>query len=564
MDKGKRPVCYDEEDEDPVQIDGEGKIDDGTVSLCLLGKLWTDRPYNVYGLMETMKKLWCPTKGMVCRDMGASLISFQFHSKRDMDRVLDMEPWHFNKQILVLNKISNDVQPSLMKFSRTPFWIRLYDVPMRGRNESTLRQIGGRFGEIVEIDSTTMRGMTRSIRMKVLLDLEKPMKRGTRIRVGSGEPCWIPATYERLPSFCYMCGMLGHIFKDCDRLIENEEAGYRINEEHLPFGEWMKASPMKLVQVTPSRVTESQGDSRRNLFKHIDPAMDREQKAGPVAESKALREESGQLQTLMKSMEKCEVGKKAQDYQNTQPTTQNSQNLESNVSNSSTLADAKKPNTSIHMPPQNQLLPKLPNPYPNYTNNIPYIPTEILKSMFGNQNNNSSHITPTLTPTLKNSHQSKTLNIPLTSPNPATTMKPHETKPKPTHILQHLPVIKPQKTELKHTHTLQQPPIIKPPIMERLTTKPGAHIKTEPPSPNKEASQATTGTSDKAGKWKRHQGNAQRNKSEGGVMEKNAKRKEDHMEIDRADNGISKKPKSVNEDISISTAAAAGQPRRTL
>lgn len=68
MDKGKRQVEYEEEqEEDPIHIEEtQGDLDD-TVKLCLLGKLYTDRPYNTYGLIETMKKLWCPTKGMVCR-----------------------------------------------------------------------------------------------------------------------------------------------------------------------------------------------------------------------------------------------------------------------------------------------------------------------------------------------------------------------------------------------------------------------------------------------------------------------------------------------------------------
>lgn len=84
-------------------------------------KLWTDRPYNMYGLFETMKKLWNPLKCMICRDMGANLLSFQFNSKRDMERVISMEPWPFNKHVLVLSPISNDVQTSQIQFNKYPF-----------------------------------------------------------------------------------------------------------------------------------------------------------------------------------------------------------------------------------------------------------------------------------------------------------------------------------------------------------------------------------------------------------------------------------------------------------
>lgn len=46
-----------EDEEEPICIDATCVPNDATVSLNLLGKLWTDKPYNKYGLFETMKKV---------------------------------------------------------------------------------------------------------------------------------------------------------------------------------------------------------------------------------------------------------------------------------------------------------------------------------------------------------------------------------------------------------------------------------------------------------------------------------------------------------------------------
>lgn len=94
MDKSKRIVIEDDDEEEPVQIGGSTTPNDETVSMCLIGKLWTTRSYNSFGMVETMKKLWNPTQGMTCRDLGFNLMSFQFNTPRDMRRVMDMEPWH--------------------------------------------------------------------------------------------------------------------------------------------------------------------------------------------------------------------------------------------------------------------------------------------------------------------------------------------------------------------------------------------------------------------------------------------------------------------------------------
>lgn len=67
--------------------------------------------------------------------------------------------------MLVLKKITNEVQPSAMVFDTTPFWIRIYDLPRIGREVATIRQIGARFGEVLEIDHTTLSGITQSVRV---------------------------------------------------------------------------------------------------------------------------------------------------------------------------------------------------------------------------------------------------------------------------------------------------------------------------------------------------------------------------------------------------------------
>lgn len=228
MERRRRIVLEDEEEEEAIQIGGVNVPNDETMALCLIGKLWTERSYNTFALMETMKKLWCPSKGLICRDLGNNMIAFQFNSARDMKRVQAMEPWHFNKHALVLKQISKDTQPSGMEFDEIPMWIRIYDLPISGREITTIRQIGKRVGEVVEIDKETITSLTRSVRLKVVIQLGKPLKRGIKIRIGQAEPCWLPITYERLPSFCYYYGRLGHTQKDCDKL---EEKDAEITEE---------------------------------------------------------------------------------------------------------------------------------------------------------------------------------------------------------------------------------------------------------------------------------------------------------------------------------------------
>ena len=79
------------------------------------------------------------------------------------------------------------------------------------------------------------------------IDIRKPLRRGILVEGEDGEEdCWCPIKYEFIPNFCYSCGCLGHVEKECDSCVELE-AGCR------QFGEWMR--------VTPSR-WKGQGDQR--------------------------------------------------------------------------------------------------------------------------------------------------------------------------------------------------------------------------------------------------------------------------------------------------------------
>ena len=42
--------------------------------------------------------------------------------------------------------------------------------------------------------------------------------RGKMIQIEDLEPSWVVFKYERLPIFCYRCGILGHQDKECPQL----------------------------------------------------------------------------------------------------------------------------------------------------------------------------------------------------------------------------------------------------------------------------------------------------------------------------------------------------------
>lgn len=77
-----------------------------------------------------------------------------------------------------------------------------------------------------------------SLRVKIKIDVTKSIRRGIRINIdGPIGGCWIPMKYKRLPNFCFQCGIIGHVQKDCFLSQENTE---RKKGFVAQYGTWLR------------------------------------------------------------------------------------------------------------------------------------------------------------------------------------------------------------------------------------------------------------------------------------------------------------------------------------
>ena len=95
------------------------------------------------------------------------------------------------------------------------------------------------------------------LRIWVDIDVTKPLMRGKMIHVEGAEAYWVFFKYERLPSFCYRCGILGHQDWECRKV---HKCCLSTDEGELQFGHWMRAIAPKTAQgkgsLGPSKFSE--------------------------------------------------------------------------------------------------------------------------------------------------------------------------------------------------------------------------------------------------------------------------------------------------------------------
>jgi len=88
-------------------------------------KFFTKRVGNAEAVAHTFKPLWKPSGELKIRDIGGNLLLFKFEHAMDLERVLEFEPWSYDKSLVVFQcAVDVEFAPSL-DFASINFWVQL-------------------------------------------------------------------------------------------------------------------------------------------------------------------------------------------------------------------------------------------------------------------------------------------------------------------------------------------------------------------------------------------------------------------------------------------------------
>ncbi|KAH0983830.1 hypothetical protein GBA52_011007 [Prunus armeniaca] len=135
-----------------------------------------------------MMKIWNTSREVRAKDLGENLFLFIFATELDRKRVLRNGPWNFDKALVLLEKPNGNIVPSSMLLKFAKFWVQIHNVPLLGMTVQIGRQIGNCMGECIYVtQGQDGECMGRFLRVRVKMDITKPLKWGTKISLPSGQ-----------------------------------------------------------------------------------------------------------------------------------------------------------------------------------------------------------------------------------------------------------------------------------------------------------------------------------------------------------------------------------------
>jgi hypothetical protein len=203
---------------------------------CILGKLISDRLVSRETIRNYFMDWWKPLKSITFKILGDNLFLIDFEDLEDKERVLNGRPWVFEGSLFIVEDFDGLTPPSKFTFDKAAFWVRMIDLPLACMSLEIGKRIGASMGEVEHVDTDGEGiGWGKYLRVKIRLDLHKPLQRGRKINV-EGTSTWITFQYERLPKFCFQCGVICHGRTGCPK-----RNGFH-QQETNQYGPWLRAA----------------------------------------------------------------------------------------------------------------------------------------------------------------------------------------------------------------------------------------------------------------------------------------------------------------------------------
>ena len=105
-------------------------------------------------------------------------------------------------------------------------------------NEQWGRKIAGMIGTVEKVDvDAQRRAWGPYLRAKVKIDITKPLRRGVALFSAKRKRTeWYEIRYEKVPNYCYSCGIIGHSSIECPTPAVRDADGL------LPYGKDLRVS----------------------------------------------------------------------------------------------------------------------------------------------------------------------------------------------------------------------------------------------------------------------------------------------------------------------------------
>ena len=206
----------------------------------IIGKLVSPKILSLPVIKEVVTKAWRPLYPLEVIKLDPNIFLFKFQHETDAQKTFLKRPWSIRGGHLILKKWNPCLTWKEVDFSKTTLWIQIHGLPSLWLSEANLRSIGTMAGEVLELDLSGEGGSVwrRFSRIKIECAVEQPLLPGVFLPRPNLDDLWVSLKYEKLSIICYICGLIGHDEKECNK--ETLKLQNPFGAQFVAAGPWLR------------------------------------------------------------------------------------------------------------------------------------------------------------------------------------------------------------------------------------------------------------------------------------------------------------------------------------
>ncbi|XP_068323296.1 uncharacterized protein [Pyrus communis] len=240
-------------DELVVQLNQTLELSTMEQGVKLFGKVLTHKTLNKWGVRNILIAAWKELGEVEIKWVRENVFIISVKDESVASRIIEQVPWAVMKKVFSVVKWHPELALEELVLDAVPFWVQIRGIPLGLASLENIQCVTKEAGKFLAMEDP---GYARGfVRIRLLVDTEKPLFKGCWIRRDSNKETWVEFRYERLQDFCYKCGWIGHINTECSAEMSGEGV--------VAYGEWIKAPPVRDVAIYTRAEPVGRGERRQ-------------------------------------------------------------------------------------------------------------------------------------------------------------------------------------------------------------------------------------------------------------------------------------------------------------
>ena len=122
LEKLWRKLSFMEEEDEGIELGSSStKAAKEIGKNCAIMKIMTHRSISLDALRKNLRMLWKTNKGVNIFELKADLFLVEFRDGKDKKKVLDMCPWSYEKQLVLIQDFEGELTSKEIELKSSPF-----------------------------------------------------------------------------------------------------------------------------------------------------------------------------------------------------------------------------------------------------------------------------------------------------------------------------------------------------------------------------------------------------------------------------------------------------------